>query len=150
MEDKMMNVKKFFVKSFVLVSAMSALLATGISAYANDVTTEFAVSDFYNYTTTRNGAHSNIDCEKNGTTLDGWSGYEGSYKWVRFSILGESNGSYYSIDATENTGCSSSLSTNYMTVSSEVARKIYKAQLHGTNNTSSSIVDNYDIRINKY
>ncbi len=147
----MMNIKKFFVKSFIVVSVMSALLATGISVYANDVTTEFEASNFYNYTTTRNGAHSNIDCETNGTTLDGWSGYEGSYKWVRFSILGDSgNKSYYSIDAREADGWSSSLSTDYMTVDAEVARKIYKAQLHGTSNTSSSVVDNYDIRINKY
>ena len=62
----MMNIKKFFVKSFIVVSVMSALLATGISVYANDVTTEFEASNFYNYTTTRNGAHSNIDCEKIG------------------------------------------------------------------------------------
>lgn len=146
-----MNIKKFFVKSFLVVSAMSALLATGISAYAKDVIVEFIPpSDFYNYTTTRNGEHSNIDCNKNGTTLKGWTGYEDSYKWVRFSILGESNGSYYSIDATENTGCSSPLSTNYMTVDSEVARKIYKAQLHGTKKPDSTVIDNYDIRVNKY
>lgn len=146
----MMNAKKFFVKSFVLLSAMSALLTTGISAYAKDVATEFTASDFYNYTTTRNGSHSNIDCEKNGTTLDSWSGYEGSYKWVRFSILGESNGSYYSIKATENTGYSSSLSTEYMSVDSEVARKVYKAKLYGTSNETSTVVDNYNIKVNKY
>lgn len=147
-----MNVKKIFVKSFVLVSAMSALLATGISAYAKDVIEEFVPSsNFYNYTTIRNGAHSNIDCEKNGTTLDGWSGYEGSYKWVRFSILGDSgNKKYYSIDAREADGWSASISTDYLSVDAEVVRKIYKAQLHGTSNTSSTIVDNYDIRVNKY
>lgn len=145
-----MNFKKIIVNSFVVCSVASALLTTGISAYAKEVKTEFVASNFYEYTTSRNGAHSNISCEKNKTTLTGWTGYTGSYKWVRFSILGEANGSYYSINSTENNGCGTSVSTNNLTVTAEVARKIYKAQLHGTSNPDSTLIDDYDIRVNKY
>lgn len=145
-----MNLKKILVNSFVVCSVASALLATGTSAYANEIKTEFVASNFYEYTTSRNGSNSNISCEKTRTTLTGWTGYTGSYKWVRFSILGEANGSYYSINATENNGYTTSVSTNNLTVDSEVARKIYKAKLHGTSNPNSTIIDNYDIRVNKY
>lgn len=144
-----MNVKKFFVKSFVVVSAMSALLVTGLSAYAE----EFPISDFYSYTTTRTSDNetSTMYCNTDGTKLTGHGeNYAGAYKWVRFSILGSSgNGTYYTIDSREATGTTSSVSTSPLSMSNEVVRRIHKAQLYYSDKSYSDIIDNYDVRINK-
>ena len=53
--------------------------------------------------------YSNTD----GTKLTGHGeDYDGAYKWVRFSILGKSNNSYYTIDSREATATTSSISTS--------------------------------------
>lgn len=149
MEDEIMNIRKFFVKSFVLVSAMSALLTTGLSVYAE----EFPVNGFYSYTTTRTSDNqtSTMYCNTNGTKLTGHGeDYAGAYKWVRFSILGSSgNDTYYTIDSREATGTTSSVSTSSLSMTDKVVRRIHKAQLHYSNESYSDIVDNYDVRINK-
>lgn len=145
-----MNIRKFFVKSFVLVSAMSALLTTGISAYAKDVSWEYKATNFYDYTDTYNGDGSEMYCATNGTSLTSKkSSYDGAYKWVRFSILGKSNNSYYTIDSREATGTTSSVSTESLPMTSAVARRIHKAQLYETSDINSGVIDNFDVRINK-
>lgn len=52
-------------------------------------------------------------CNTDGTKLTGHGeDYDGAYKWVRFSILGKSNNSYYTIDSREATATTSSISTS--------------------------------------
>lgn len=145
-----MNIKKFFIKSFVVVSAMSALLTTGISAYAKDVSWEYRATNFYDYTDTYDGNGSKMYCATSGTSLTSKnSNYDGAYKWVRFSILGKSNGSYYTIDSREATGTLSSVSTEALPMTSAVARRIHKAQLYETSDINTDVIDTFDVRINK-
>lgn len=142
-----MNVKKFFVKSFVLMSAMSALLTTGISAYA---TTPEPIEDFYWYTHTEDKDYSSMDCNIDSTTLRATkSNYYNSYKWVRFSILRMDNdGSFHTIDSKEATGTSTTVSTPSLPMNSSVARRIHKAKLYKTD-SNSPVIENFDIRYDK-
>lgn len=151
MEDEIINIKKIFVNSFIAISSLSAVLATGLSAYAKNVEQSFNTGNFYSYTATYYGDKSYMSCKTDGTALTAsTSDYSGAYKWVRFSILGEGNSkSYYTIDSREETGNSSTVSTDPLPMSDAVVRRIHKAQLHYASNIDSSVVDNYDIRIDK-
>lgn len=89
-------------------------------------------------------------CNTDGTKLTGHGeDYAGAYKWVRFSILGKSNNSYYTIDSREATGTTSSVSTESLPMTSAVSRRIHKAQLYETSDINSGVIDNFDVRINK-
>lgn len=70
-----------------------------------------------------------MSCKTDGTSLTASkSDYSGAYKWVRFSILGEGNGkSYNTIYSREATGTSSTVSTEPISISDKVVRRIYKA-----------------------
>ncbi|MDE5935847.1 MAG: hypothetical protein K2G83_00350 [Ruminococcus sp.] len=47
-----MNIKKIFVNSFIAISSLSAVLATGLSAYSKNVDQSFNTGNFYSYTAT--------------------------------------------------------------------------------------------------
>lgn len=145
-----MNVKKFIVNGIVALSAMSAVLVSGISASAATIHTHYSVTNFYSYAPTYYGDHSYLYCGLGYTTLTATDpDYYGSYKWVRFSRLGQSGGSFYTISSSENSGTANPISTSPLTLTSEVARRVHKGQLHYTSDPNSDIVDDYDIRIDK-
>lgn len=145
-----MNVKKFIVNGIITLSAMSAVLVSGISASAATINAHYSVSNFYSYAPTYYGDYSSLYCGLGYTTLTSTnSSYNGSWKWVRFSKLGQSGGSFYTIDSRENSGTSSSISTQDIGLGNEVARRVHKGQLHYTSNSGSYVVDDYDIRIDK-
>lgn len=145
-----MNVKKFIVNGIVALSAMSAVLVSSISASAATIHTHYSVTNFYSYTPTYYGDYSSLYCGLGYTTLTATSpSYYGSHKWVRASILGENSGSFYTIASSENSGTSNPISTSTLNLTNEVARRIHKGKLYYTSSSSSSVVDDYDIRIDK-
>lgn len=145
-----MKLKKLLVKSFVLCSVASALLATGLSANAATVSKNLSESGFYSYTNNWSGTYSSIYAypDMTGITTAN-SNYYSSYKWVRYAVYGESNGSYYSIYSIEDNSTARTILTDSRAITSDVVRRIHKAQLHYSSNSSSTVVDDFDVRINK-
>lgn len=52
-------------------------------------------------------------------------------------------------DSREKTGCNAILSTDAISLTNDIVRRVHKAQLHKSSNASSDIVDNYNIKIDK-
>ncbi len=145
-----MNLKKILVNSFVVCSVTSALLATGLSANAATVSKNLSVSGFYSYINNWAGEYSSIYAytDMTGITTAN-SDYYNSYKWVRYAVYGESNGSYYSISSIEDSGTARTILTNPRTITSDVVRRIHKAKLHYSSLSTSTVMDDFDVRLNK-
>lgn len=145
-----MKLKKFLVNSFVIGSVASALLATGLSVNAATVSKNLTVSGFYTYTNNWGGEHSAMYAYPDMTGITtAEPDYYSSYKWVRYAVYGESNGSYYSIYSIEENGTARTILTDQRTITSNVVRRIHKAQVHYSSDSSSAVKDDFDVRLNK-
>jgi len=143
--------KKVLVNSFVVCSVTSALLATGFSANASTITQSVTLSDFYSYIEKYENEISTMRTYTDMTSLTASnSDYNGAYKWVRYAVYGQSSGSYYSIYSSENNGTAKTVLTNPRTITTDVVRRIHKAQLHYSSNSSSTVMDDFDVRLNKF
>ena len=145
-----MNLKKIIVNSFVICSMASALLATGLSANAATVSKTLSVSGFYSYTNNWKGDKSSIYAytDMTGITTSN-SDYYGAYKWVRYAVYGKSNNSYNLIYYNEDSGTDRTILTSPRTITTDVVRRIHKAKLHYSSNSSSNVVDNFVVRLDK-
>lgn len=77
------------------------------------------------------------------------SDYYGAYKWVRYAVYGKSNNSYNLIYYNEDSGTDRTILTSPRTITTDVVRRIHKAKLHYSSNSSSNVVDNFDVRLDK-
>lgn len=146
-----MNVKKLLAKILATTTIISTL---GMGAFSVSAKTVTIMGDIFNDFEVLSGTYFNMGWSPNTTTATTEnSSYLGCYKTAEYSQYGCYMGTYgyyyYCIDSEKISGTTQGITTDYMSIGYDAARRIHKADIRYSSSESSPIKESHIFYITK-
>ncbi len=145
--EEIMKTKRFFAALLISTSLCSAVAVPTITSFAGSVYDK----DLFTYTQKEEGSYANFYAYPSSTYITSTkSGYESSYKSADYIQYGQTGNSYYEIGSEVASGTAETLGTSSLAVTSAVALRTQTAEIHGTSDEGSKVMERFAYNIYKY